>query len=234
MHGTRDMARGLASAIASASTALQDPVQVIICPPAILLDGVAQACAGSRVKWGGQDCHASKEGAFTGNISAPMLKDAGCDYVIVGHSERRQHHGETSAEVSRKAAAAIGCGLIPVICVGETAEERSSGAAEAVVLRQLKESIPDAAGHFLLAYEPVWAIGSGKTPTARDIAQMHAHIATTVAARAPVLYGGSVKAANAAEILAIQGVSGVLVGGASLVAEEFCDIIRAAGAMRKG
>ncbi len=234
MHGTPGSARALAGAIAAYGAALAKPVTVVLCPPFVLIPNVAWVLKDSPVKTGGQDCSQKPEGAFTGDVSAPMLKAAGCDYVIVGHSERRQHHRETSEDVRKKAAAAIAAGLIPIICIGETESERSQGKAEAVVGAQVKESLPKECGegNFLLAYEPVWAIGTGKTPTVKDIQAMHAH-ALEVASQQTglannqisVLYGGSVKSANAKEILSVPGVSGALVGGASLQAEEFCKIV---------
>ncbi len=216
MHGTRESARALAAAIRPAANAT-----IILCPPFTLL-----AEAGTKFALGGQDCHAQAQGAHTGDISAAMLKDAGCTYVIVGHSERRQNHGETDASVHAKAGAALTAGLTPIVCVGETLEQRKSGRAEAVVAQQIRESAPQ--GEFILAYEPIWAIGTGETASEADIAAMHRHIKTLLPANTPVLYGGSVKASNAKEILYIPGVDGVLVGGASLKAEEFCAIIDAA------
>lgn len=233
MHGDPELAEALAKGVVSFSAGPPLPVNVVLCPPFVLLPKVAQTIGSSAVKLGAQDCHAEKEGAFTGDIAAPMLKNAGCEYVIVGHSERRIHHRETSGDVNKKAAAAIAAGLIPIICIGETRVERDAGQAEAVVLKQIAESLPKscADGNFLLAYEPVWAIGTGKTPSVNDIQVMHAHVLAAAKQtglannRISVLYGGSVKAANAKEILSIEGVGGVLVGGASLKAEEFCKII---------
>ncbi len=233
MNGTRDMARELALAVAGCG----GDARVVLCPPAVLLAPVVEALSGSRVAAGGQDCHAKEKGAYTGDISAAMLKDAGCEYVIVGHSERRQAYGETDVLVRAKATAAIASGLIPIICFGESDAERSAGRAEEIVARQVADSIPDEAGegNFVLAYEPVWAIGSGKTATLDDIARMHAHVLGVASAHTglsgpqiAVLYGGSVNAANAAEILATPGVSGVLVGGASLKEDEFCTMIKSA------
>lgn len=239
MHGSAAMAHPLTLSVADAADKLPPAagVEVVLCPPFTLLSQVATWLVGSAVRLGAQDCHAQPEGAHTGDISAPMLKDAGCSYVIVGHSERRQNHGETDKQVHRKAAQIIKQGLIPIICIGETADERKEGLAEERVGRQLRDSLPPEAhsGDFVLAYEPVWAIGSGQTPTADDIRRMHAYIKATVAAhtglpeaRIRVLYGGSVKGDNAEAILAIDGVFGVLVGGASLKAEEFSRIINAA------
>lgn len=219
MHGSRSSAQALVSAVAACSS----PAEVVVCPPFTLLSQVASALAGTAVKLGAQDCAHEAQGAYTGDISAPMLKEAGCAYVIVGHSERRQHHFESNDKIRKKALAAMEAGLTPIICVGENAEERKSGQAEANVAQQLKHCMPDS-GHFLLAYEPVWAIGSGQTPTGDDIVRMHAHIAGLTPS--PILYGGSVKGANAAAILSLPGVSGVLVGGASLDAGEFGTIIK--------
>ncbi|MDX1975596.1 MAG: triose-phosphate isomerase [Rickettsiales bacterium] len=223
-----------AAALIQHLVALDTPaVQVVICPPATLLTSVAWQLSGSGMGLGAQDCHAQKEGAFTGDVSADMLKAAGCSYVIVGHSERRHYHQETDAQVRSKAVAAIAAGLIPIICIGESLADREAGRAEAVVQTQLQASLPETAAlnHFVLAYEPVWAIGSGKTPTSHDIEQMHAAIRQALPDRlkeAAILYGGSVKAANAKEILALAGVNGVLVGGASLKADEFSTIIASA------
>jgi triosephosphate isomerase len=236
MYGQPAMARQLAAAVVQ-QAAQTSAASVVMCPPAILVADIAKSLDNQMVAVGGQDCHADAEGAHTGDISAVMLKDAGCSHVIVGHSERRTNHGETSAQVNAKAARAIVSGLIPIICIGETLAEREKGEAEAVVGAQLRQSIPDSAaqGNFVLAYEPVWAIGSGKTPTTDDIRQMHRYIVSVASERtgvAPaavaVLYGGSVKAANAKDIMATEAVAGVLVGGASLKADEFCSIIAAA------
>ena len=186
---------------------------------------------------GGQDCHASPSGAHTGDISALMLKDAGAQFAIVGHSERRADHGETDAQVREKAQAAIAAGLTPIICVGETRVEREAGQAETVVATQLAGSVPDAAAanEVVIAYEPVWAIGTGLTPTNADIAQMHDGIRKLLVERfggrgetIRILYGGSLKPANAKEILAVENVNGGLVGGASLLANDFFAIISAA------
>lgn len=207
---------------------------VLVCPPATLLHRASQAAAGSPIAIGGQDCHAAALGAHTGDISADMLIDAGATHVILGHSERRTDHGETSADVRAKAEAALGVGLIPVICVGETEAERERGIANRVVAEQIAASLPgygDGA-EIIIAYEPVWAIGTGKTPTIGDIADMHAHIRQLLADRfgqagtaARILYGGSVKPSNAGEILGVPNVDGALVGGASLKADDFFAII---------
>lgn len=211
--------------------------EVLICPPATLIHRGAQLCAGTSIAIGAQDCHARSNGAHTGDISAAMLLDAGASHVIVGHSERRADHGENSEIVRAKASAAIGAGLIPIICVGETATERDTGAANRVVAEQLSGSLPDDFGtaSIVVAYEPVWAIGTGKTATADDIGAMHHHIRQLLVERygeqgrqAQLLYGGSVKPDNAGEILATPDVNGALVGGASLKANDFFSIVVAA------
>ncbi len=211
-----------------------DNAEIVVCPPAPLLALLKDVLSGSKVHIGGQDCHTKPEGAYTGEISANMLKDAGCGYVIVGHSERRSYCGETNNIVCSKAAIAIKTGLIPIICIGETVQERSAGRTLDVIKQQIEESIPPEAreGNFILAYEPVWAIGSGNLPTMDEIRQVHTAIIANVSKRmaidimkVPVLYGGSVKPDNAGEILALAEVSGVLVGGASLKADDFCRII---------
>ena len=200
---------------------------VLICPPATL---VARAAAlNSGIAIGGQDCHAEISGAFTGDVSAEMLKDAGATAVIVGHSERRQYHGETDAIVAAKAQAAWRAGLFAIICVGETEAQRDAGDAHHVCKRQLMGSVPDGATpqNTAIAYEPIWAIGTGKTATSDDIATMHAHIRKSLAAPLRILYGGSVKPSNAKEILALADVGGALVGGASLNASDFLQIVEA-------
>lgn len=229
MNGLHSSAQALAQAVAAHGRALSGKAQLVLCPPATLIHQVCQWVDGSGLAVGGQDCHPAPEGAFTGDISAPMLADAGCRYVIAGHSERRQGHGEDNDTVRAKAAAVIQAGMIAIICGGETLEQRQSGQAEEVVRQQLAESVPKTAEapQFLLAYEPVWAIGSGLAATADDIAAMHRFILGLMP-DAAVLYGGSVKPDNAREILSIAGVSGVLVGGASLKAEQFCAIADAA------
>ena len=207
---------------------------VAICPPATLLMAMSAKAGGLGIATGGQDCHAEASGAHTGDISAEMLKDAGAAYVIVGHSERRADHGETDAAVRAKAEAAIRAGLTPIICVGETRAEREAGQAEAVVERQLAGSVPDGDDGIVIAYEPVWAIGTGLTPTNDDIAAMHAAIRKLLAGRfgskgegTRILYGGSLKPGNAREILAVENVDGGLVGGASLLANDLHAIISA-------
>lgn len=236
MHGEPAMAHTLALQVADAADARADVVEVVLCPPSILIAQVATWLVGSAVKTGGQDCHGEAEGAFTGDTSAAMLKQAGCKYVLAGHSERRLYHHETNEDIRRKAARAIEAGLVPVICIGETAREREDGRTLEVLAAQIRECIPGGVNshNFILAYEPVWAIGSGRTPTVDDIRQIHAYIKDRTAEHAgldaggiQLLYGGSVKAGNAGEIMGTPGVSGVLVGGASIVAEEFCKIVAA-------
>jgi triosephosphate isomerase len=227
---------GEIEAVAAAVEASPPAAEVLICPPATLV-ARATAQAAGRIAIGGQDCHAEPAGAFTGDISAEMLKDAGARYVIVGHSERRHFHGETDEDVNRKALAAWRAGLSAIICVGETETERDAGRAHEIVASQLRGSVPGGAdgARAAVAYEPVWAIGTGRTPTEKEIADMHAHIrAELVRGVGPrardirILYGGSVKPANAREILALPEVGGALVGGASLKAQDFCEIVGAA------
>ncbi len=198
----------------------------------------AAAAAGSPLLIGGQDCHAEASGAFTGDLSAEMLKDAGATAVIVGHSERRAYHQETDAEVRAKALAARRAGLMAIVCVGETRAERDGGRALAVVRGQIDGSLPDGATaeNLVVAYEPVWAIGTGLTPTPADVAEMHGLIRERLAARfgaggqgMRILYGGSVKPSNAKELMAVANVDGALVGGASLKAAEFLAIARVYG-----
>ena len=207
--------------------------RIAICPPATLLWAMSAHVKGEGILTGGQDCHPEPKGAFTGDISAAMLADAGAHFVIVGHSERRAGHGESSALVRRKSEAAQSAGLVPIICIGETATERDSGMAEAVVIEQLEESLPSVAkAELVIAYEPVWAIGTGRIPTLEEIGAMHTAVRSAVARRfgergeqVPILYGGSVKPSNAREILAVTDVNGALVGGASLLASDFWGII---------
>ena len=203
-------------------------VELMVCPPATLIASFAVAARGTPVLIGGQDCHALASGAHTGDISAEMLKDAGASAVIVGHSERRQYHHETDAEVHAKAQAAWRAGLIPIVCVGETRPQREAGHALDVVGTQLQGSLPDGAADFVVAYEPVWAIGTGLTPTPADVGEVHRSIREHLVSRygavgqgTRILYGGSVNPKNAAELLAVENVAGALVGGASLRAEDF-------------
>ena len=211
-------------------------VRVAICPPAVLVSRAADALAGSAVEVGGQDIHPEASGAHTGDISAEMLADAGATLVILGHSERRAAYGESDALVADKVRAALRAGLEPIVCVGETLEQRKAGQALEVVTGQVRGSLPpELDGEtFSVAYEPVWAIGTGLTPTTPEIEEVHRAIRATLkhmfaahGERAPILYGGSVKPSNAAEILHAAEVGGALVGGASLKAEDFLGIIRA-------
>lgn len=212
--------------------------EVLICPPATLLMAAADLCAGSPVAVGAQDCHFAASGAHTGDISAAMLKDAGATHVILGHSERRCDHREDNALVRAKAAAALAAGLTAIVCVGETRTQREAGEAQAIVAAQLAGSIPEGAeaSRFVIAYEPVWAIGTGLTPTTAEVAGMHGFIRSELdrhmtgrAAPVRILYGGSVKPANAAELLNLADVDGALVGGASLKAADFLAIAAACG-----
>ncbi|MBL9059620.1 MAG: triose-phosphate isomerase [Mangrovicoccus sp.] len=214
---------------------------VLICPPATLIDRMQAVAAGTALALGGQDCHAKASGAHTGDISAAMLKDAGASHVIVGHSERRADHGESSETVRAKAAAAIAEGLTAVVCIGETLAEREAGRTLAIVGDQLAGSLPDGitADTVVVAYEPVWAIGTGLTPTLAQIGAVHGALRAALIARfgaetgagVRLLYGGSVKPDNAREIFAVANVDGALVGGASLKAKDFGAIIAALDAV---
>lgn len=210
--------------------------EMLLCPPATLLVPLAEVLAGSGIALGGQNCHQEEKGAHTGEISAAMLKDAGCSYVILGHSERRTDQGETDRLVRAKVAAACAAGLVALVCIGETLTQRDAGETLAVLSRQLEGSLPDGLdmGSLVVAYEPIWAIGTGHTPTIAQVAEVHGHIRRRLAARAGngaavrILYGGSVKPDNARELLLAPDVDGALVGGASLVAGDFWAIVRAA------
>ena len=233
LEASLDEARAIAAAIAARPPA----ARVAICPPATLLHRLSDAMAGESVLVGGQDCHPKPSGAHTGDISAAMLADAGARLVILGHSERRAAYGESDALVSAKVEAALAAGLEPIVCCGETCEQRDAGQAEAVVTAMALGSLPASlAGQaFAVAYEPVWAIGTGRTPTVAEIADIHAALRAVLVERfgqhgatVPILYGGSVKPDNAREILATAEVGGALVGGASLKASDFLAIIEAA------
>jgi triosephosphate isomerase len=226
-----------ARAIASWLDAHPVGARVALCPPATLISRMAAALAGSGIEIGGQDCSSEARGAFTGDISAEMLADAGASLVILGHSERRQRHGERNADVAAKVRAALDAGLEPIICVGENLQERRIGRATGVVTAQVRASLPPtlAGKAFCVAYEPVWAIGTGLTPSTAEIEAVHLAIREALSQRfgvygetAPILYGGSVKAENAADILHAQQVGGALVGGASLTFEAFEGILSAA------
>ena len=232
------LAAGLdeAAAVAEALAADPAPARVAICPPATLLERLARRLAGTVVEVGAQDCHAAACGAFTGDLCGEMLHDAGARLVILGHSERRAGHGETDEMVAAKARAALAAGLEPIICVGESLAERQDGRAVSVVRRQIEGSVPAAleGRAFSVAYEPIWAIGTGLTPSLPEIEEIHAEIRNVLSERfpksgaSPILYGGSVKPANAREILHAAEVGGALVGGASLLARDFLAIIRGA------
>lgn len=228
---------GEAEALVKALQEQAAACRVALCPPATLTERMARILVDGPVELGGQDCHAEASGAFTGSVSAAMLADAGANLVILGHSERRAGFGESDADVAAKVEAALVAGLEPIICIGETLAEREAGQAVEVVSRQVAGSLPSSLSGkaFAVAYEPVWAIGTGLTPTLEQIEEVHAAVRVAMVARlgeggrvAPILYGGSVKPSNAAEILAVAEVGGALVGGASLKAEDFLGIIRAA------
>jgi triosephosphate isomerase len=229
-------AQGESLALAVAAQATRYDVDIVLCPPFTLLSVVGQDLTGSPIYLGAQDCHSEEKGAFTGDISAGMLRDVGALYVIVGHSERRAHYNESSDFVARKAHAALESGLIPIVCVGETIEVRNSGKAKEYVSRQLEDSLPELAegSKIVVAYEPVWAIGSGHSCSSEDITSMHGALRATLTKcgvstnAARLLYGGSVKADNAGTILGLPDVDGALVGGASLQAASFLSIIAAA------
>ncbi|MBB4286438.1 triose-phosphate isomerase [Roseospira goensis] len=234
MNGLRadglDLARTLMAWLTGEGAAVQARADMLVCPPATLVAAVADAVAGSPLAVGGQDCHTTESGAHTGDVSAWMLKDAGASHVIVGHSERRTDHHEDDDLVRAKATAALAAGLTPIICIGETEAERDAGQATAVVARQFHGSLPEGATgtSVVIAYEPVWAIGTGRTPTAQDVAEMHQRIRAEARERLGdgadallILYGGSVKPGNAAELMGIADVDGALVGGASLKAADF-------------
>jgi triosephosphate isomerase len=222
--------------IIAGAGALAAGTDLLVCPPATLLAAFAARAAGTPVTIGGQDCHAEAAGAYTGDISAEMLKDAGATAVIVGHSERRTFHHESDSDVHAKALAARRAGLVAVVCVGESRDQRVAGQTLDVVGAQTEGSLPDgaSAATVVVAYEPVWAIGSGLTPTLADVAEVHGFIRARLVGRfgaagegMRILYGGSVKPSNARELMGVADVDGALVGGASLKADEFLAIARA-------
>jgi triosephosphate isomerase len=222
-------AKALAQTVAAGATGFVSAgrVDLAVCPVMIHIEGVVAGLKDFPVQAlavGAQDCSDQEDGAYTGQVSAAMLKDAGCSFVIVGHSERRQYNKESSALVAAKAAKALEAGLTPIICVGETLEQRDSGKEQDVVAYQLAHSIPAGASGYVVAYEPVWAIGTGKVASPEDVAKMHAFIRTQVGGDVLILYGGSMKPDNAKELLATPNVDGGLIGGASLKAEEFLAI----------
>ena len=220
MHGSRASIAALLDALVK-----EDPRSCAVCAPFPYLAQVAERLRGSRIGWGAQNASEHAQGAYTGEVSAAMVAEFGCRYVIVGHSERRQLYGETDAQVAAKFAAVKDAGMTPILCVGETLEERDAGNTEQVVARQL------AAVEFkdgVLAYEPVWAIGTGRNATPEQAQAVHGFLRKRVPAGASILYGGSVKAQNAAAIFAMPDVDGGLIGGASLVAKDFLHIVKAA------
>jgi triosephosphate isomerase len=237
MHGSLAQNAGLLDAVRAGMESLEQ-VDCAICVPFPYLSQAQQALSGSRVKWGAQDVHQLDKGAYTGEVSAAMLRDFACQYVIVGHSERRAYYGESSHLVAEKFLAAQQAGLTPILCVGETLEQRENGVTESVIAEQL-DALTQLAGVAVLrgavvAYEPVWAIGTGKTASSAQAQAVHAFIRQRVAAddaqiaaELVILYGGSVKANNAVELFAMPDIDGGLIGGAALVAEEFLAICRA-------
>jgi triosephosphate isomerase len=233
MNGLKSSLSELRAVRDASASGTAGRAQLTLCLPATLIAEAAGIADGSGLAIGGQDCHAATSGAHTGEISAEMLKDAGATYVIVGHSERRTNHGETDEIVRAKAEAAMRAGLVAIICVGETRAERDGGEALRVVGRQIDNSLPRTAtaASVVIAYEPVWAIGTGLTPTSGDVADVHVFIHRRLAGLMPngggeirILYGGSCKPSNAAELMAIDHVDGALVGGASLLAKDFLGI----------
>jgi triosephosphate isomerase len=238
MNGTQAMAQELCDGIANGMAALGD-VEVLVCPPAILISAAAGALANSDVAVGGQDLDINLGGAFTGQTSAAMLLDSGCKYVIVGHSERRQFYGDTDGLVADKTQVALDAGLVPIVCLGESQEERESGVTEEVIARQLK-AVLDITGievfsTAVIAYEPVWAIGTGLTATPEQAQDVHAFIRgmlaemdQSVAAQCRILYGGSMKPQNAVELISKADIDGGLIGGAALASEDFLGICSAA------
>jgi triosephosphate isomerase len=234
MHCLAAEAVALAQGVAASAQGIA--AELLVCPTALHVAAVAQALAGTSIAVGGQDCHQAKQGAHTGDISGPMLRDAGATWVILGHSERRQNHDETDELIREKTLAAVEAGLIPIVCVGETGDQRSGGQETEVVGWQLAGSLPKPFNG-VVAYEPVWAIGTGKTATDADVATMHGFIREELVRQfgdagrtIRILYGGSVRPANAAALLAIPEVGGALVGGASLNPQDFVAIARAAQA----
>jgi triosephosphate isomerase len=233
MHGTRAANAELLSALLTARPYRLD---VAVCVPFVFINETAATLAGSDLRWGSQDVSAHEQGAYTGEVSAGMLAECGCRYALVGHSERRAYHAESDALVAQKAQAALGKGVTPIVCVGETLAERDAGQTEAVVKRQLSaviHQLAHCAAEMVVAYEPVWAIGTGRTATPEQAQAVHAvlraqlHAATGRGDSMKILYGGSVKADNAATLFAQPDIDGGLIGGASLKASDFIAICRA-------
>ena len=235
MNGLRAEALERAAALRALAVETAPRCDLVVCPPATVLAPLVAVFEESPVMVGAQDCHAEDKGAFTGDVAAPMIAELGCRFVIVGHSERRRDHGESDTLVAAKAAAAHRSRLVAIVCLGESAEERAEGRASDVVTTQLAGSMPPdaSAANTVLAYEPIWAIGTGKTATPEDVAEVHAVLRAELQARfgangerMRILYGGSVNAANARELLAVPHVDGALVGGASLKTDELWAIAR--------
>ena len=236
MNGDRDSLRQITAIASGIDAALREKIDALICPPSTLVYLAAAAVQDTGLSIGGQDCHWAASGAHTGDVSAPMLRDANATHIIAGHSERRTDHGESSAVVRKKAEAVHAQGLAAIVCIGETKAERDAGKTLDVLKEQLDASLPDAASaqNTVIAYEPVWAIGTGVTPTARDVEDAHAFMRRELEARfggdgagMRLLYGGSVKPANADELMSVHNVDGALVGGASLKADDFLAICEA-------
>ncbi len=239
MNGSQAEAAALLEGVSQGMAAVRQ-AEVVVCPPFILIPAVANRLKGSRIAWGGQNLNVNTSGAFTGEVSGPMLKDFGCTYVIVGHSERRALYGETDQVVAQKFKAAQAAGLIPILCVGETLGEREANATETVVARQLDAVLAltgiESLANAVIAYEPVWAIGTGKTATPQQAQDVHKFIRAKLAGKSAavaqgmrLLYGGSVKGANAQELFGQPDIDGGLIGGASLNTEDFLAICHAAG-----
>ena len=239
MNGSLGQAEELVSSIAAkiqGQSDITDSYEFLVCPPFLYMSAVKNICAKHGISFGAQDCSVHDSGAYTGEISAQMIADCGGTYVILGHSERRQYHGETSALVAQKAKAAHDAGLIAVICVGETESDRDAGKENEIVGAQLKASLPEGANaeNTVIAYEPVWAIGTGKTASSDDVANMHSFICAQLkeqladSGNMRILYGGSMKPENAHALLSTPHVDGGLIGGASLKAEQFVGIAVAA------
>jgi triosephosphate isomerase len=227
MHGTRASAANFAFHVNQLLNQAPAWLNIVFCPPFTALEASHTALPGNaRLRIGGQNCAKDNEGAFTGGISAPMLKDCGAAYVILGHSERRQYMYETDIQVEAKACTAMAAGLTPIVCVGETLEEYEAGRTAEALTRQCS-AFKDLTGNYLVAYEPVWAIGSGRTPTTAEISAAHSLIKSTLGSAKGVLYGGSVKPTNIREILASEGVDGALIGGASLELESMRAMVAA-------
>ena len=238
MHGNRTSNRALLEAVVAGTGSLEG-MECAVCVPFPYLGEVAGQLAGKRLAWGAQNMSEHAQGAYTGEVSGAMLKEFGCRYVLVGHSERRQHYGDTDAVVAAKFSAAQAQGLTPVLCLGETLAEREAGRTEEVVWRQLEAvfsfSGKEKFGEAVVAYEPVWAIGTGRTATPEQVQEVHSFLRKRLTPATRLLYGGSVKPGNAASLFALPDVDGGLIGGASLVADDFIAIAEAAvRAKRKG